>query len=264
MVGYSPKKVLGQHWLTDEQSLLAMVDAAKVTIGDEILEIGPGQGSLTKILLKKGANIIAVELDGELVNLLDKNISDRDHLTIVNQNILEFNLLNLPKNYKIVANIPYYLTSNLIRLISETANPPALAVLLVQKEVAQRVCAEPGEMSILSVITQMYFCPSLGRIVEAQLFTPPPKVDSQILILKRREHPLFRDQNSHELFALIKAGFSERRKKLRSSLSGGLCITKQAADNLLIKSGIDPNWRAQNLQLDDWLKLSQTWTKFAR
>ena len=151
-----------------------------------------------------------------------------------------------------MANIPYYLTSNLLRVLSESPNPPAVIALLIQKEVAERVAAEPGDMSILSVTTQYYYQASLDMIVPAELFTPPPKVDSQIIKLVRRATPLFGDLDVPQYFRLVKAGFAQRRKKLRSSLSAGLHIEKSEVEKLLDQAGIDPNARPQELSLEQW------------
>lgn len=258
----TPKKQLGQHWLEDKDTLDKIVAYAEISNQDQILEIGPGLGSLTQVLLNKQARVTAIEFDNELASSLVKKLNDPDgRLTVVSQDILKFDLTTLPANYKVVANIPYYLTSNLLRLLGETNNPPILAVLLVQKEVAQRVCAKPGEMSLLSVATQMYFEVGLGQIVASNLFTPPPKVDSQILVLRRRKQPLFAGQNPDIFFRVVKAGFSERRKKLRSSLSGGLQISKQQADALLQDVPLDGDLRAQNLSIEDWLNLTKMWKK---
>ncbi len=174
------------------------------------------------------------------------------YLTLVNQSILEFDLTSLPVGYKVAANIPYYLTSNLIRTLSESSNPPASAVLLVQKEVAERVAAAPGKMSLLSVSAQYYWEVALGRDVPARLFTPPPKVDSRILKLHYRQNPLFKDVDSRDFFRLVKAGFGERRKTLGNSLSGGLRLSKDETKNILQLAGIDPGLRAQALSLEDW------------
>ena len=252
-IGFA-KKSLGQHWLEDKASLEAMCDAAEVITGDNILEVGPGRGSLTTSLLEHGAKVIAVELDERLAQDLTERFKDRS-LILNMLSILDFDFSTLPADYKIVANIPYYLTSHLLRQLSETPNQPSVAVLLVQKEVAERVVAAPGDMSILSVAVQFYYEVSVGQVVPAKLFTPPPKVDSQILILKKRERPLFADVDTEKFFRLVKAGFSERRKKLRSSLSGGLGISKQEAENLLQKANIDPNLRPQELSLADWHRL---------
>jgi 16S rRNA (adenine1518-N6/adenine1519-N6)-dimethyltransferase len=253
---FLPKKSLGQHWLYDESALAAMADAAEVTAGDTVVEIGPGLGTLTKVLLERGAKVTAVEFDRDLAaKLASEDGTLNGELTVVNEDILRFDFSRVPAPYKVAANIPYYLTSNLIRVLSESANPPNRSVLLIQKEVAERVCAQPGVMSILSVTAQYYWEVSLGRVVEAELFTPPPKVDSQILIMKYRQQPLFPDVDTKQFFRLVKAGFSQKRKTLTNSLSGGLAINKDDAKALLEKAGIEPSTRAQALSLDDWHKL---------
>jgi 16S rRNA (adenine1518-N6/adenine1519-N6)-dimethyltransferase len=249
-----PNKALGQHWLTDAASLEAMCDAAEVTTEDTILEIGPGMGTLTRLLVKRAKHVIAVEFDDKLARELRGRVT-ANNMEIVSQDILSFDFTSLPPDYKVVANIPYYLTSNLIRVLSETTNQPAAAVLLVQKEVAQRVVAQSGDMSILSVTAQYYWQVGVGYEVPAELFTPPPKVDSQILILQRRPELLFPDADPKLFFRLVKAGFSERRKMLRSSLSGGLHIAKTEVEELLAQAKIEPTLRAQALSLDDWYRL---------
>jgi 16S rRNA (adenine1518-N6/adenine1519-N6)-dimethyltransferase len=256
----TPKKSLGQHWLHDEAALLAMVEAAEVGVGDIVLEIGPGLGTLTAELVKVATKVIAVEFDELLARELPYRVP-AENLEVIQADILTFDFTSLPKGYKVVANIPYYLTSNLIRRMCESPNPFSLAALLVQKEVAERVCAAPGATSLLSISTQFYCQVGLGPIVPAELFTPPPKVDSQILLLERRPTPLFPGIDSKVFFRLVKAGFSERRKKLRSSLSGGLQLAKADADMLLEQAGIDGNLRAQNLSLGQWYSLYTAWQK---
>jgi 16S rRNA (adenine1518-N6/adenine1519-N6)-dimethyltransferase len=253
-----PKKSLGQHWLYDLEALQAMVAAADVKPGDIVLEIGPGLGTLTKELCKVATKVIAVEFDELLASELPFRVPS-ENLEVRQGDILTFDFTSLPKGYKVVANIPYYLTSNLIRRMCESANPFSMAALLVQKEVAERVCAGPGQTSLLSISTQFYCKVGLGPVVPAELFTPPPKVDSQILLLEFRNRPLFKDIDSVRFFRLVKAGFSERRKKLRSSLSGGLQITKPEADVLLLKAAVNGDLRAQNLSLEQWYTLYTHW-----
>ena len=258
MAEIKPKKELGQHWLHDQGILDAICVAANISPNDYVVEIGPGLGTLTQNLLDNGAKVHAIEFDHDLAISLRARIkSHQEQLEISEADIMRFDFTSLPKEYKIVANIPYYLTSGLLRLISETSNPPKKAVLLVQKEVAERVCAKPGQTSLLSISTQMYFDASLGILVPAALFTPPPKVDSQVLVLQRRETPYFGDADEKKIFQVVKAGFSERRKKLRSSLSGGLGISKEAADNLFTEAGINGDLRAQNLTLENWVQLAR-------
>ena len=246
-----PKKSLGQHWLTDEKTLRSICDSAGLHPDDTVLEIGPGLGNLTKHLIPRVKKVIAIEKDEKLAKTL------RGKLEVVEGDILKFDLNQLTKDYKVVANIPYYLTSNLLRVLSESVNPPASMTLLVQKEVAERICAKAGQMSLLAVSIQLYYECELGIEVLARLFTPPPKVDSRVVLLKRRSKPLFKDLDSAKFFRVVKAGFSERRKKLRSSLAGGLEISKDEADNLLIRAGINPDLRPQELSLEDWYKLTR-------
>ena len=254
-----PKKSLGQHWLHDELSLDAMCDAADLNEKDVVVEIGPGLGTLTKLLVERAASVTALEFDDELFKQLPTRVQS-SKLSVVHADCLTFDYTTMPKGYKVVANIPYYLTSNLLRVLCESPNPPSTIVLLVQKEVAERVAAKPGDMSILSATVQYYCKVSLGIVVPAILFTPPPKVDSQILIMHTRKEPLF-SVDTKKFFALVKAGFSQRRKKLRSSISGGLGITKEDAEKLLNLSGINSNDRPQVLTLEQWYSLYKTYYK---
>lgn len=260
MYDYTPKKSLGQHWLHNEDSLLAMCVAAEISENDHVVEIGPGLGTLTKYLVERAGKVTAVEFDEELYRKLPKNVI-ADNLTIVHDDCLKFDYGTMPAGYKVVANIPYYLTSNLLRVLSEAKNPPAMIVLLVQKEVAERVAAAPGKMSLLSVSVQLYYQASLDMVVPAELFTPPPKVDSQIIKLVRRSEPLFKDLDSTLFFRIVKAGFSQRRKKLRSSLSAGLHISKEEVESLLSTAGIDAHSRPQELSLEMWHELYQKYKK---
>ena len=255
-----PKKSLGQHWLHDELSLQAMCDAAELTSEDNVIEIGPGLGTLTALLVQQAKHVTALEFDEELYRQLPSRIKS-DNLAVKHQDCLTFDYSTMPKGYKVVANIPYYLTSNLLRVLCESPNPPKTIVLLVQKEVAERVAAKPGNMSVLSVSVQYYCDVALGREVPAILFTPPPKVDSQILIMHTRSRPLFPGIDTKKFFALVKAGYSQRRKKLRSSISAGLGISKEQAEHFLSLAHIDPNDRAQMLTLEQWYSLYQAYYK---
>ncbi|MGB4800005.1 MAG: 16S rRNA (adenine(1518)-N(6)/adenine(1519)-N(6))-dimethyltransferase RsmA [Candidatus Saccharimonadales bacterium] len=262
-----PKKSLGQHWLKDSTILKAICDDAQVTARSEVLEIGPGLGTLTRELLRRGASVTAVEFDSTLAQNLTKNLTcpnpdnlevepldlgDLQHLTVVGSDILRFNLQQLPKGYCVVANIPYYLTSNLIRVLCESSNPFSTAALLIQKEVAERVCAAPGAMSLLSVSAQYYCEVSLGTYVPRELFVPPPKVDSRVLILRYRSSPLFPDVDTKQFFHLVRSGFSQKRKTLHNSLSAGLGISREEAAAILTRASIDPQRRAQTLSLEEW------------
>lgn len=256
------KKSLGQHWLNDQPTLEAICAAGDITSRDTVLEIGPGTGTLTRELLKHAGQVVAIEKDEALATRLAKELAPQEiapppggKLQIVSADILQYDLTTLPPGYKVVANIPYYLTSNLIRILSESSNQPAIVVLLVQKEVAQRVAAKPGSMSLLSVTAQFYWEVSLGQVVPAKLFTPPPKVDSQVLVMKRRPQKVFPGPHAGAYFQLVKAGFSNRRKTLLNSLSAGLQMSKPDTIALLGSAGISPGSRPQELSLDDWQAL---------
>ncbi|HEX9153489.1 MAG TPA: 16S rRNA (adenine(1518)-N(6)/adenine(1519)-N(6))-dimethyltransferase RsmA [Candidatus Saccharimonadales bacterium] len=250
----STKKSLGQHWLKDVDSLDAIVDAAEVSLTDTVLEIGPGPGTLTEELVNSAKEVVAVEFDEDLARELSLRVK-ADNLRVVRQDILSFDLTSLPSGYKVVANIPYYLTSKLLRTLCESANHFSKASILIQKEVAERVAAKPGDMSLLSASVQFYCETSLGPVVPAELFTPPPKVDSQILKLAYRVTPLFPDVDTKRFFQVVKAGFSQRRKTLLNSLSAGLQLSREETTALLASAGVTPGTRAQNLSLDDWYRL---------
>ncbi len=248
-------KHLGQHWLRDRETLAKIASYAEVTDEDVVFEIGPGLGTLTSVLLNQAKKVVAVEFDENLANKLAGQFPGKN-LEVIESDILSFNLQSLPPGYKVVANIPYYITNKIIQLFMTAGNKPSLVVLLVQKEVAQRLAAKPGDMSILSVSAQLFAEVSLGQIVSAKLFSPVPKVDSQVVILKPRLTPLFPDLNEKLFFKVVKAGFSAKRKKLRSSLAGGLHIDKNTAEKVLLGAKLDPNDRAETLSLESWATLT--------
>ncbi|MFZ2126193.1 MAG: 16S rRNA (adenine(1518)-N(6)/adenine(1519)-N(6))-dimethyltransferase RsmA [Candidatus Microsaccharimonas sp.] len=249
-----PKKSLGQHWLKDRDVLAGIAEAADIRPTDAVLEIGPGLGTLTSELLRRANRVIAVELDKELATKLPGQFPGTN-LEVVRQDILSFDLSKLPKDYVVVANVPYYITSKIIQLLLNADNKPRVAVLLVQKEVAERLAAGAGDMSILAISAQLFSEVSLGDVVPARFFTPPPKVDSQVVVLKLRDHPLVSAEDEKEFFRVVKAGFSAKRKKLRSSLSGGLGISKFEVEELLRRASISADARAESLSIDDWTRL---------
>lgn len=252
----APNKSLGQHWLKDRLILEAIADCADISSHDTILEIGPGLGTLTSVLLEHAKRVVAIEFDPELARKLPGQFPGKD-LTIHHADILSFDLTQLPAGYKVVANVPYYITSKIVQLLSESVNPPSLVVLLVQKEVAERLAAAPGQMSMLSISAQVFHEVSLGPLVPAEYFTPAPKVDSQVVILRRRDQPLVAHDQQKAFFRLVKAGFAERRKKLRSSLAAGLRVEKPQVDELLKITGINPGVRAQELSIEQWKLLTK-------
>jgi 16S rRNA (adenine1518-N6/adenine1519-N6)-dimethyltransferase len=254
------KKSLGQHWLKDQESLEAIVKAAHINKEDTVLEIGPGLGTLTAHLIKKARKVIAVELDEVLAGRLASQFVS-NNLIVRQQDIMRFDLSELPPEYKVVANIPYYITGNILRLFTETNNQPSVMTLLVQKEVAERLAAKPGELSIIAVAAQLDYEVELGKVIKAEKFIPAPKVDSQVVIFKKRANTLFKDLDKRTYMRLVKAGFSARRKKLRSSLSAGLGLDKTQTDELLKSAKINGNLRAQNLSLKEWYNLHEALNK---
>jgi 16S rRNA (adenine1518-N6/adenine1519-N6)-dimethyltransferase len=250
-----PKKELGQHWLKDRGILSAIADDAQLGRNDTVLEIGPGLGTLTSELLRRAGQVIAVEYDADLARKLPAQFPGKN-LQVLNEDILQYDLSQLPVGYKVVANVPYYITSKIVEKLLTSQNPPSAAVLLVQKEVAERIAAKPGDMSLLALSAQIFAEAHLGVEVPRGYFTPPPKVDSQVVVLERREIPLVVSEDQKVFFRIARAGFQEKRKKLRSSIAAGLALSKPEAEKLLQSAGIDPNVRAQDLSIADWQELT--------
>ena len=251
-----PKKELGQHWLKDRDILAAIADDAELMPEDTVLEIGPGLGTLTSELLRRAGRVVAVEFDPDLARKLPGQFPGKN-LQVVHEDILQFDLGSLPAGYKVVANVPYYITSKIIEKLMTAKNKPSLVVILVQKEVAERVAAGPGDMSILAISAQVFAKARLGVEVPREYFTPPPKVDSQVVILETLAAPLVAPEDEKAFFRVVKAGFSAKRKKLRSSISAGLAISKPAAEELLRHANINPDDRAEDLSIEDWLRLAR-------
>lgn len=248
------KSKLGQHWLNDISALRAIIRAADIAAGDTVLEVGPGQGALTRHLLKTGAQVVAVELDQSLIDGLKTKFASAGNLQLVDGDIRRFDLGKLTPDYLVVANIPYYLSAPLLKRLVDAANPPRRMALMVQREVAQRLAAEPGDMSILAVAVQLFGQVSLDKVVPAAAFTPPPEVDSQIVVIKRRTKPVV-NLSPAQLMPLVRHGFANRRKTLVNSLSGGLSRAKPAITKALAAAGLSATARAQELSLKDWEKL---------
>jgi 16S rRNA (adenine1518-N6/adenine1519-N6)-dimethyltransferase len=251
LAGIKPNKSLGQHFLVDRPSLEAIMDAAEVNPDDTVLEIGPGLGVMTRPLTRLAGRVIAVETDPILAGLLRRDAPG--NLEVVEQDILEFDLRRLPAGYKVIANIPYYLTSKIFRLLVESPNPPSVMSMLIQKEVAERITATPGKMSMLALSVQFYGRPELVRLVERHKFWPPPEVDSAVLRVTLTG-PAFKADPT-KLFRLMKAGFGEKRKQLKNSLAGGLNLSSELASELLTTAKLKPTARAQELDLGNWERL---------
>lgn len=263
MMRVAPKKSLGQHFLHDETYLSRIAAAAELTPEDVVLEIGPGQGALTRRLAAQAGRVVAVELDDRLIEPLRREFSTSPHVVIVHGNILAFTpaaLLNgagkLPP-YKVAANIPYYITGPILRHLLEAEQPPTLTVLLVQKEVAERICAGPGEMSLLAVSVQFYSQPQFICTVPAGAFRPRPKVDSALLRLETLPTPTAPDLSPALFFQVVRAGFGQKRKQLHNSLAAGLHLSKSIIDAALYAAALAPSQRPETLSLTQWAALTR-------
>jgi 16S rRNA (adenine1518-N6/adenine1519-N6)-dimethyltransferase len=255
-----PDKRLGQNFLIDTSALQRIVNIAEVSTADQVLEIGPGLGSLTCYLASLAKHVVAIELDGDLILPLQEVLSHFDNVHIIQGDILAVDIgsiLSKP-GYLVVANIPYYITSALIRILLEAKLPPSRLVLTVQREVAERICAEPGDMSLLALSVQVYGQPRIMTYIPAGAFYPPPKVDSAVVRVDIFPVPLIPSNQLDTFFRLAKAGFSQKRKTLRNALAGGMGWLPTRADSLLHTAGIDPKRRAETLSLDEWKSLVET------
>jgi 16S rRNA (adenine1518-N6/adenine1519-N6)-dimethyltransferase len=257
-----PSKGLGQNFLRDAQALEAIVSAASITPQDTVLEIGPGLGSLTRYLALSARSVTAVELDRKLLPVLETVLSPYQNVHLVQGDILKIDPSTLmeAQGYLVVANIPYYITSAVIRHLLEAGHRPRRAVLTVQKEVAERICARTGKMNLLALSVQVYGDPDIAAEIPAAAFYPPPKVDSAVLCVDIYPQPIIPTGRLEAFFQLIKAGFSQKRKTLRNALSGGLRITSIEAEKLLGSAGIDPKRRAETVSLEEWGELTRQFT----
>lgn len=263
--GLKPKKGLGQNFLIDDTYLQRIVEAANVTGGDDTLEIGAGLGSLTRHLAAVAGQVTAVEIDSQLFPILKKVLKGFDNVRLILGNIMEIDPRELTSKagYKVVANIPYYLTSNLIRRLLEAPLKPALIALTIQKEVAQRVTAAPGKMSLLSLGVQVYGKPRISFSIPADAFYPVPEVDSALLVVELYDQPVIPAEYIDSFFKLAKAAFAQKRKMLHNALAGAPGLGTEKAGILLNRSGIDPDRRAQTLALQEWYILTEEYRKLA-
>lgn len=269
--GISPKKLFGQNFLISEGILDKIIESSNIDRGDVVLEVGPGLGALTLKLAKKAKQVIAVEKDRVLVNILREQITERgiDNIQIIEGDVMKFltpnsqflnNLQNQNfqiSNYKLIANIPYYLTSVLIRKFLESETKPQKIVLMIQKEVAQRICAPKYDqkMNILAISVQFYADAKILFYVSKENFWPAPKVDSAVIeISPKKELP---DIDEKSFFKVVKAGFANKRKQLAGNLSTNLGISKERAEEILTGIGINPKQRAEELDFEKWLKLTK-------
>lgn len=257
--GIRPRKKLGQNFLIEMPALRRVVDAAEIQPTDHIMEIGAGIGNLTTLLAQNAARVVAIELDAHLIPILNEVLEPYQNVTIVQGDILELNtnsLMDQP-GYQVVANIPYYITSALIRHLIESEPKPKRLTLTIQEEVGERVCATPGSMSLLALSVQVYGKPHIAGKIPASAFYPEPKVDSAIVRIDIYASPFIPEPLLPTFFRLAKAGFSQKRKNLRNAISAGMHWSKDYTEEILTSVSIDPKRRAQTLSLEEWKILTR-------
>ena len=306
--GVRPSKGLGQNFLVDKRVLGKIIEAANLGKEDTVLEIGAGIGTLTLELAKKAKKVIAVEKDPKMCEILHETMKGYENVEIIQGDILKLEIFNfqfsifkqkpnaknqMPKTkckiqntrYKVVANLPYYITSPVIRKFLEAENPPSEMILMVQKEVAQRICARPPRMNLLAVSVQFYAEPKIVSYVSKNSFWPSPKVDSAIIKIARNKNQ--ETVNKELFFKIVKAGFSQPRKQILNNLSKGLALRsstaahskpspnglalsspnglkleKEAVQGWLLKNNIQPTQRAETLSIRDWINLTNTFVAY--
>jgi 16S rRNA (adenine1518-N6/adenine1519-N6)-dimethyltransferase len=258
--GLRPHKGLGQNFLQDPVALEKIVTAAEIRPTDTVLEIGPGLGSLTRYLAASAHEVVAVELDQHLLPALKAVLAPYQNVRLIHGDILELSPDDLiqEQDYVVAANIPYYITSAVIRHLLESKEKPRRIVLTIQNEVAKRICEKPGDMSLMALSVQVYGKPRVVAHIPAGAFFPAPSVDSSVLVIDIYPSPLIPQEHLESFFRLIKAGFGQKRKTLRNSLSSGLGIRPTNAAELLLRAGIDPQRRAETLSIEEWERLATT------
>jgi len=256
--GLRPDKSLGQNFLGDPDILEKIVQIAEIKADDSVLEIGAGLGTLTRSLAVSAKSVTALELDRGLLPALRAVLAPHPNVRLVEGDILKLSPAKLvdQDDYLVVANVPYYITSAIFRRLLEKPPRPRRIVLTVQQEVAERVCAAPGHLSLLALSIQVYGRPVIAARIPAEAFIPPPKVDSAVVRVDLYPQPLISSPLLERFFRLAKAGFSQKRKTLRNSLSAGLAISTSDAGQMLEQAGIDPQRRAETLSLAEWGRLS--------
>ena len=254
-----PHKGLGQNFLSDDTVLAGIADAAGIPEHASVLEVGPGLGSLTRHLAERAERLVAVELDKDLVPVLRRELNAYGNIEIVEGDILEFSpdAYFSGEDYYVAANIPYYITSAVIRHLLEGKARPKRLALTVQKEVAERICAAPGKLSLLALSVQIYGKADIPMIIPASAFYPEPKVDSAVVRIELFDEPLIPPEQTDAFFALAKAGFGQKRKTLRNALSSNLHLSAAETAARLERAGIDPVRRAETLSIEEWIRMME-------
>lgn len=252
-----PNKSFGQNFLVDRNVLRQIVDAARLDPGEQVLEVGAGTGVLTRELARQARRVVAVEIERDMIALLRETTAGFQNIELVTRSLLDLDPQEVfgQEPYKLVANLPYYITAPTLRHFLESGNPPRLLVVMVQYEVAKRIVAGPGDLSLLGVSIQFYGRPEIVATVPARAFYPAPKVDSAILRVEVNDQvPLTRKERD-SFFRVVQAGFAERRKQLHNALTHHLHRKNEEIRSCLIAAKIDPSRRAETLSIEEWLRL---------
>ncbi len=254
-----PKKSLGQNFMHDPNTLDKIVATAAVQSSDTVIEIGPGTGELTVKLAEAARQVIAIEIDDRLETLLADRLSAYRNVSVVFNDVLKTDIQKLvgTQPFLVVANVPYYITSAILRHVLEMANRPQRVVLTIQYEVAERLSAKPDDMSLLAVSVQYYGKPRLASRINRAVFWPRPDVDSAIVRIDTYAQPPVNVPNDDAFFRVVRAGFSQKRKQLRNALASGLNIKSEVAEAYLHAAGLDPQRRAETITLEEWAALTR-------
>jgi 16S rRNA (adenine1518-N6/adenine1519-N6)-dimethyltransferase len=257
--GIRPNKKLGQNFIIDPIFLSRIADAAEIKPEDVVVEIGAGLGALTRELSARSKQVIAVEFDTQLMPALDWSTGDLENVIVLYGDIMDMDIGTIARSgfYLVVANIPYNITSRLIRRLMEAPIPARRVVLTIQFEVAERILAVPGSMNLLALSVQVYGLPQIIARLPAEAFYPKPKVDSAIMRIDTYPVPRVEKELLPRFFRTAKAGFSQRRKQLKNALSGSLGMKGEDVVQWLEGAGIMPSARAQELDIEDWIRLAQ-------
>lgn len=254
-----PRKSLGQNFLHDPNALQKIIEIADLKPTDTVLEIGPGTGALTEYLAQAAKKVIAVEVDERLKPILDTRLSTFPNVWVIYKDILTVNVSDLikPDDFVVVANLPYYITSAILRQLLESEHRPYRLVLMVQLEVAERIVAKPDDMSVLAVSVQFYGSPRIVTRLKPGVFWPRPDVDSAVVHIDAYEKPPVDIPDEATFFKIVRAGFGQKRKQLKNALQHGLHLDKDSTEDLLNRTDIDPRRRAETLTLEEWAALSR-------
>jgi 16S rRNA (adenine1518-N6/adenine1519-N6)-dimethyltransferase len=259
--GIFPKKKLGQNFLHDPNSLQKIIDIADVQPGDIVLEVGPGTGNLTSLLAEHAAQVVGVEVDERLIPVLREQLADYDNIALHWIDILDADIDSLVEGrpYKVVANLPYYITSAILRKLLEAENSPRSMTVMMQKQVAERLVATPNDMSLLTVSAQFYGDPQIKMTLKPPVFYPRPDVESCVVFIDVYDAPPVNVPDETSFFAVVRAGFGQKRKQLKNSLAKGLSLSADETAAMLDAAKVDGTRRAETLTLEEWAALTRAY-----